>query len=98
VLDLVALDPLNPRSIAFQVNSLKTLLDELPGMRRGESLAAVSRRAARLAVRLTTGDAAEANAKFLNRIADDLGDVSDLLSQRYFTSGPKANADRLDVE
>ncbi|GLK68815.1 circularly permuted type 2 ATP-grasp protein [Hansschlegelia plantiphila] len=98
VIDLIALDPLNPRSIAFQVNSFRELLDELPGMRRGETLADVSRRAARLAVRLATGDAREANETFLNRIAADLGAVSDLLSQRYFTSGPTPGADRLNVE
>ena len=84
VIDLVALDPLNPRSIAFQINGFRTLLDDLPGIRRGETLHPVARRASRLQVRLATGDASEINAAFLDRVANDLGDISDLLAQRYF--------------
>ncbi|WP_020178714.1 circularly permuted type 2 ATP-grasp protein [Methylopila sp. M107] len=98
VLDLVVLDPLNPRAIAFQVNGFKTLLDELPGMRRGETLHPVSRRAARLQVRLATGDAAEATGPFLTRIATDLGDISNLLNQRYFGNAAQINTDPLDAE
>ncbi|RXF74004.1 circularly permuted type 2 ATP-grasp protein, partial [Hansschlegelia zhihuaiae] len=98
VLDLCVLDPLNPRAVAFQVNGFKALLDELPGMRRGETLHAVSRRAARLQVRLATGDAAEATESFLTRIADDLAVISDLLSQRYFSATPKPPSDFPDAE
>ncbi len=98
VLDLVVLDPLNPRAVAYQVNGFKALLDELPGMRRGETLHPVSRRTARLQVRLTTGDAAEATGAFLNRIADDLGDISDLLSQRYFSQSAVTSFDPPDAE
>ncbi|MGA0534005.1 circularly permuted type 2 ATP-grasp protein [Hansschlegelia sp. KR7-227] len=97
VMDLSVLDPLNPRSVAFQVNGFKSILDELPGMRRGESLAAVSRRTARLQVRLATGDSAEATDAFLNRIADDLAAISDLLSHRYFNAAPQPN-ERLTSE
>lgn len=98
VLDLVVLDPLNPRSVAFQVNGFKAILDELPGMRRGETLSPVSRRAGRLQVRLATGDAPEANEAFLLRVATDLGAISNLLSERYFNAGPQAGSDRLEVE
>lgn len=98
VFDLAVLDPLNPRSVAFQVNGFKELLDELPGMRRGESLDPVSRRAARLQVRLATGDSAEADSAFLTRIAFDLGDISNLLSKRYFGAGPQHGVDRLETE
>ena len=98
VLDLVVLDPLNPRSIAFQINSFKALLDELPGMRRGETPAAVARRTARLQVRLASGDATEANEAFLTRIATDLGDVSDLLAQRYFSTAVHNRREWPDAE
>jgi uncharacterized circularly permuted ATP-grasp superfamily protein/uncharacterized alpha-E superfamily protein len=98
VIDLTVLDPLNPRSVAFQVNAFKALLDGLPGMRHGETLSTVSRRTARLQVRLATGDAAEANAAFLTRIAADLSAISDLLGHRYFTSAPAAGGDRIEAE
>lgn len=98
VLDLTVLDPLNPRAVAFQVNGFKALLDQLPGMLHGESLDRVSRRTARLQVRLATGDAEEAGGAFLARIAADLADVSDLLSRRYFSSIPQPGVDRLETE
>lgn len=91
-LDLCVLDPFNPRAVAFQVDGLKRLLDELPGIRQGETLAAVSRRVARLQVRLATGDSVEATEAFLLRIAADLGDISDLLGQRYFSAAPMASS------
>ena len=98
VLDLTVLDPLNPRSVAFQVNGFKALLDDLPGIHRGETLGTASRRVARLQVRLATGDAAEADTAFLTRIATDLGAISDLLSQRYFSSTYAGSGDRPDAE
>ncbi|MBB3973110.1 circularly permuted type 2 ATP-grasp protein [Hansschlegelia beijingensis] len=98
VVDLTVLDPLNPRSIAFQVNGFKTLLDELPGMRRGETPADVVRRAARLQVRLATGDLTEVNELFLQRVATDLGDISDLLAQQFFSAAPGVQTERSESE
>lgn len=98
VLDLTVLDPFNPRAVAFQVNGLKKLLDELPGVRQGETLAAVSRRIARLQVRLATGDASEVTEAFLLRIAADLGDVSDLIGARYFGATPIVSSDGVEAE
>nr|WP_255617855.1 circularly permuted type 2 ATP-grasp protein [Aurantimonas sp. VKM B-3413] len=90
VIDLTILDPLNPRSVAFQVNALFEALSALPGMTTGETPDMVFRRLARLRVRLQTADADEISAAFLTRIADDLGAISDLLTRRYLLSSPKA--------
>lgn len=98
VLDLTVLDPLNPRSIAYQVNSLKTAIDELPGVRAGESLGEMSRRVARLQVRVATASASEVTDGFLDRVASDFSDLSDLLTQRYFVSGPSETTARFDHE
>lgn len=98
VLDLTVLDPLNPRSIAYQVNSLKDAIDDLPGVLAGESLGEMSRRIARLKVRIETGNAAEVTDAFLDRIAGDVSDMSDLLTQRYFVAGPAEVAERFDHE
>ena len=96
-LDLSVLDPLNPRSVAFQVNGFKTILDALPGRRHGETLDMLSRRAVRLQSRLTTGHPSEIDEAFLTRVAEDLAGLSNLLSRRYFGAGP-ALAERLEGE
>lgn len=88
VLDLSVLDPLNPRSIAFQVNLIKELLYNLPNQNSAETLDMLTRRVARLTVRLQTADAAEVDHAFVVRVANDLGDISGLLTARYLLSSP----------
>ena len=88
VLDLTILDPLNPRSLAFQVASLADRLVELPGVRAGETRDTLHRRIARLKVRLETADAIEVDPAFLNRIVGDLGLFSELLTRRYLMAAP----------
>ena len=90
VLDLTMLDPLNPRSLAFQVSSLADRLVELPGVRPGETRDTLQRRIARLKVRLETADAIEVDTAFLTRIVGDLGLFSDLLTRRYLMAAPTA--------
>ncbi|WP_156381923.1 MULTISPECIES: circularly permuted type 2 ATP-grasp protein [unclassified Aureimonas] len=98
VLDLAVLDPLNPRSVAFQVNALKETIGQLPGVQPGASLDQLSRRIARLQVRLVTAGPVEVDQAFLDRIARDLGEISDLLGQRYFAAGPDTVHQGLDHE
>ncbi|WP_427025524.1 circularly permuted type 2 ATP-grasp protein [Aureimonas ureilytica] len=98
VIDLTLLDPLNPRSLAFQARTLEATLADLPGNLPGESLDAASRRAARLRVRLQTAEAGEVTPAFLRRVARDGFDMSDLLSQRYFALAPAGEIDRADTE
>ncbi len=98
VLDLVALDPLNPRSVAYQVEALRELLAQMPGNRPGESLDPPSRRAARLKVRLETALPGEVNAAWLGRVARDLADISDLLTERFFAAEPEGATERWDAE
>ncbi|MER0238988.1 circularly permuted type 2 ATP-grasp protein [Fulvimarina sp. MAC8] len=90
VLDLSMLDPLNPRSIAFQVNLIQELLNDLPNQNTAETLDTLTRRVARLAVRLQTADATELGHAFIVRVANDLGDISRLLTARYLLSSPEA--------
>jgi uncharacterized circularly permuted ATP-grasp superfamily protein/uncharacterized alpha-E superfamily protein len=98
VLDLTALDPLNPRSVAYQITALKGAIDALPGMVAGESLDEMSRRISRLQVRVATAGAAEVTTAFLDRIARDFGDLSELLGQRYFAARPEEAAEWFDHE
>ncbi|MEN3793214.1 circularly permuted type 2 ATP-grasp protein [Fulvimarina sp. MAC3] len=95
VLDLCVLDPLNPRSIAFQVNHIQESLSNLPNQNTAETLDTLTRRVARLTVRLQTADASEVDHAFVVRIANDLGEISSLLTARYLLSSPgKATVSR----
>ncbi|RZM02560.1 MAG: alpha-E domain-containing protein, partial [Sphingomonas sp.] len=98
VLDLTVLDPANPRSVAYQVNSLKRAIGELPGVVAGETLDQLARRIARLQVRLATAGPTEVDEAFLQRVAGDFSDLSDLLTQRYFASDPGETVERFDHE
>ena len=84
VLDLSVLDPLNPRSVTFLAEELDAIIHALPGFHAGEPLTQPGRRIARLAVRLRTADPREVDAAFLKRVAQDMRDISELLSERYF--------------
>ena len=84
VLDLSVLDPLNPRSVTFLAEELDSIIHALPGFQAGEPLTQPGRRIARLAVRLRTADPREVDAAFLKRVAQDMRDISELLSERYF--------------
>ena len=55
--------------------------------------AALFRRVARLKVRLETAEAAEVDTAFLERVAGDLGLLSDLIGRRYLMAGPAAPTD-----
>ena len=93
VVDLAVLDPLNPRSLAFQVNTLAEVTSVLPGVHLGETPDLLLRRLARLKVRLQTADAGEVDTAFLERIVGDLALISDLLTKRYLLSSPRTAAE-----
>ena len=93
VVDLTVLDPLNPRSLAFQVNTLAEVTSALPGVHLGETPDLLLRRLARLKVRLQTADSAEVDTAFLDRVVSDLALISNLLTQRYLLSSPQAAAE-----
>ncbi|WP_416358026.1 circularly permuted type 2 ATP-grasp protein [Aureimonas phyllosphaerae] len=98
VLDLCLLDPLNPRSVAYQVAAARRAMADLPGTHAGESLDLAARRIARLHVRLETAVPAEITPAFLTRVARDLRDISDLLSERYFAVAPQGSIERFGSE
>ncbi|WP_244631231.1 circularly permuted type 2 ATP-grasp protein [Aureimonas sp. ME7] len=98
VLDLCVLDPLNPRSVAFQASSMRGVIAALPGNLSGESLDEASRRAARLLVRLQTANPGEVDCAFLWRAAGDIRDISDHISTRYFTVAPQGSIERFGGE
>ena len=87
VVDLVALDPGNPRSLAYQTERASRLLAELPvldddGMAEPQQALAVA-----LAATLATANAATLDADELGDVERRLAQVSDALAHRYFLHG-----------
>lgn len=95
VLDLVCFDAANPRSLAFQIESLHRSLEYLPHYRGRLSLHALDRIVLALYSRVTLSDVEEltltdgglrpAFSAFLDSLAGDLRSFSDALSRQYFS-------------
>ena len=87
VVDLVALDPNNPRSLAYQVHCITERLRELPvltddGMAEPQQALGIA-----LAATLAIASAAGLDAETLGDIERRLGTLSDAIGRRYFLQG-----------
>lgn len=83
VIDLLALDPLNPRSLIFQLNRLKDEIALLPGT-EGAHLSPAAKEVLNLHTRLSIGDAREMSTTEFDDLLAGLSDLSDVLSRSYF--------------
>jgi uncharacterized alpha-E superfamily protein len=92
-LDLLALDPSNPRSCAFQVERLYEYINRLPGHHPEELLTPSQSLIERLRTDLHVADARRVDEGFLVAQEDSLMTLSNLLSERYLI-----NRNRLDLE
>ena len=87
VLDLVTLDPGNPRAIAFQVAAISAHLNKLPVL-SDDGLAEPQQEQAReLAAILVTARAAAIDERMLRDMAARLTRLSDEIARRYFLQG-----------
>lgn len=84
VLDLVLLDPVNPRSLAFQIDRINDHLDNLPGHHGDEPPPAEERLAARLAASMRAFEADEMDEARLRTIEAQLMELSNDMAERYF--------------
>jgi len=91
VRDLVVLDPYNPRSVAFQVSALNDHIAELPALKEGGLIERPHRLAVALRAMLTTGEAAELDAKSLFALEQDLLSLADAIGSHYFPHGASAS-------
>jgi uncharacterized circularly permuted ATP-grasp superfamily protein/uncharacterized alpha-E superfamily protein len=85
VLDLVLLDPANPRSLAFQIEAIEEHLATLPGGTAAGPLTPPQRIAARLATDLRTADPASLTVEEARAAERALLDLSDEVGARYFS-------------
>ncbi|NPD14325.1 hypothetical protein HOY34_03810 [Xinfangfangia sp. D13-10-4-6] len=84
VIDLLALDPQNPRSIRHQVDGMMEMARTLPGASQDGRLAAPARAILRLQTDLATLTPEALDSAMLISLQARLGEVSDLVSERYF--------------
>jgi uncharacterized circularly permuted ATP-grasp superfamily protein/uncharacterized alpha-E superfamily protein len=93
VLDLLLLDPTNPRTLAFQLATLERDAASLPASPNPDGVADVQRRLTRLAARLDSvrteefdaASSVDETAHWLAGLAAELSSVSDLLTHVYFS-------------
>ena len=90
VIDLVVLDPNNPRSVAYQLDRIETHLDALPKRQSPGRLSPPQQIALSLATALRTTDAAGIDDTLVIGIEDKLMKLSDAIACSYFTHNERS--------
>jgi uncharacterized circularly permuted ATP-grasp superfamily protein/uncharacterized alpha-E superfamily protein len=91
VIDLIMLDPNNPRSVAFQLERIETHLGALPKRNTTGRLSPVQQIAESTATRLRTADAATIDAALIIDVEQALLKLSDAISAAYLTSNERSD-------
>jgi uncharacterized circularly permuted ATP-grasp superfamily protein/uncharacterized alpha-E superfamily protein len=92
VIDLVALDPKNPRSVAHQFDDIEAHLAELPKRNAEGRLSPPQQIAAAIATTLRTTDAAAVDDALILRAEDALMRLSDAIASSYLTHNERSDA------
>jgi uncharacterized alpha-E superfamily protein len=92
VVDLVILDPNNPRSVVFQLDRIEAHLGALPKRNTDGRLSPVQQIAASVATRLRTADAVAVNLALMVDIEQALMKLSDAISAAYLTNNERSEA------
>jgi uncharacterized alpha-E superfamily protein len=92
VIDLVMLDPNNPRSAMFQLDRIETHLGALPKQNSTRRLSPVQQIAASIATRLRTAEAAVVDTALVVDIEQSLLKLSDAISASYLTNNERSEA------
>lgn len=92
VVDLVVLDPGNPRAVAFQVSQIRDILAELPRLQDNLLPQPTERLATRLWADLHGQQAETLESDFLATVERALMQISDALSLEYFAASPVVSA------
>jgi uncharacterized alpha-E superfamily protein len=89
VVDLVMLDPNNPRSVVFQLERIETHLASLPKQNVSGRLSPVQQIAAAIATRLRTANAAAVDEALIGDLEDSLMKLSDAIGSTFLTSNDR---------
>jgi uncharacterized circularly permuted ATP-grasp superfamily protein/uncharacterized alpha-E superfamily protein len=92
VVDLVMLDPNNPRSVLFQLDRIETHLNALPKQNASGRLSPVQQIAAAIATRLRTANAATIDDSLIVEIEQSLMKLSDAISSSFLTNNERSEA------
>jgi len=92
VIDLVMLDPNNPRSVAFQLDRIETHLSALPGRDGTGRLSPVQQIAASIATRLRTVEATAIDEALVIDIEQSLMKLSDAITTVYLTNNERSES------
>ncbi|TBN41124.1 hypothetical protein EYE42_07020 [Paracoccus subflavus] len=84
VIDLLALDPMNPRALRYQVDCLREQVDLLPAANTDGALSPLARQALRLHADLATSDPDALTTEALWDLRARLASLSDVLTTTYF--------------
>lgn len=90
VRDMIVLDPFNPRSVAFQVETLKSHLSSLPALQNDGMMEPTLQLLLPLATELETTDAAQLTVEKLQRFETTLLRLSGAIADRFFQQGANA--------
>jgi uncharacterized alpha-E superfamily protein len=91
VIDLVVLDPNNPRSVVYQFDRIEAHLAALPKRSLSGRLSPVQQVAAAIATRLRTAEAAAVNAALIVDVEQALMKLSDAISAAYLTNNERSD-------
>jgi uncharacterized alpha-E superfamily protein len=92
VIDLVALDPNNPRSIAYQLGRVEVHLATLPKRGDDTRLSVPEQIAIALATKVRTSDAAALDADAFVEAEASLMKLADVVAATYFTTRERSEA------
>jgi uncharacterized alpha-E superfamily protein len=92
VIDLVLLDPNNPRSVEFQLQRIETHLDALPKQSAEGRLSPAQQIAAAIRTRLRTINADEVNDNLIIEIENSLMKLSDAISAAFLTNTERTDS------
>lgn len=84
VIDLLALDPMNPRALRYQIDGLREQVDMLPAANDNGALSPLARQALRLHTDLATADADGLSSEELWSLRGRVAGMSDVLTMAYF--------------
>lgn len=92
VIDLVMLDPNNPRSVAFQLDRIETHLAALPGRNATGRLSPVQQIVASIATRLRTVEAAAIDEALIVDTEQSLMRLSDAVGAAYLSNNERSES------
>ena len=84
-IDLLILDPLNPRSVLFQLTELRDQVETLPGGIEDGQLSPVAKAALQLHTDLVIAEPHELTPERLDKLANDIAMLAGLIAAAYFT-------------